>query len=103
MSIIRSAITKSFILVLVLAIPALCAEQLTIASESRAKAVIVVPDNAAGCIKTAAGDLQSYIKKISGTLLPVETQSKLKYAPGTAYIVLETDIENQVGQDSFSI
>jgi len=98
-----SIIRLSIILLMTLAIPALCAEQLVITSDGQVKAVIVVPDNASGCVKIAADDLQSYIKKISGTLLPVETQSKLKYAPGTAYIMLITEPENKAGQDSFVV
>ncbi|MEN6519619.1 MAG: hypothetical protein ABFD46_00500 [Armatimonadota bacterium] len=103
MSTVRSSIIKSIFLLLLLVTPALCAEQLTIASNSRSKAVIAVPDDAKACVKIAANDLQSYIKKISGALLPIEAQSKLKYAPKIAYIVLATDTKNQSGQDSFSI
>ncbi len=59
---------------------------------------IVTPDDADECIMTAADELQTYIKKISGALLPCITESELE--EGGKAIILNNNC-SEVGEDGF--
>jgi len=72
--------------------------------------VIVTADGADECILTAADELQTYIKKISGVTLEHITESE--YAEGSKAIIIgETELEdnitavdrNQIGADGFML
>ena len=59
---------------------------------------IVTPDDADECIMTAVDELQTYIEKISGALLPCITESEL--GEGEKAIILNNDC-SEVGEDGF--
>ncbi|MBR5561881.1 MAG: DUF4838 domain-containing protein [Clostridia bacterium] len=61
---------------------------------------IVIPEGADDCILTAADELNTYIKKISGADLPIITESALE--DGKKAIVLENDCD-EAGEDGFQL
>jgi hypothetical protein len=75
----------------------LCAqEKLDIVKDNKAYAVIVTAGDAPAKVKSAARELQSYIKKMSGAELPIETDSKK--IPGKARIIVgKSNLEKQFG------
>lgn len=66
--------------------PPLVTTPMAIVRDGRSDFQIVVPDDADACIRTAADELQTYIRRISGAELPCVTEAQ--FAQGTNAIVL---------------
>lgn len=69
-----------------------------IVKDGESSFAIAVPDGADECILTAADELQTYIEKISGAVLPLVSESGLE--DGEKAIVLDNDC-GEAGEDGF--
>ncbi len=87
------------VLGLILALASACggSDQVTLVKDGQSKATIVIPSGATTEVRTAATGLQTYVKKISGALLPlVEDDRDIN---GTMVLVGPTRITSRAGVD----